>query len=247
MTRVKICGLRDATSAIEAVKAGADLVGMVFAASLRKVTPQECHEIVSALHALRRAAEPARFEGPEPGDVSARTWFGAWSDAIDDALFRRRPLIVGVFADMPARGVNEIAEAAKLDLVQLSGDEPDSYCRTIVRPVLRTIHVRGQMNADDVFAAAVPGVSAAIHLDTASPAARGGTGTRFDPGLAAEVAARLPIVFAGGLTPDNVAAAVDQVQPWAVDVSSGVEIDGKKDIDKVRSFIRAAKEARNDR
>jgi len=246
MTRVKICGVRDATTAVEATKAGADLIGMVFAESKRKVTPQECHDIVTALHELRRLKEPAQFEGPQPGDVSARSWFGVWSDAIDDALFRCRPLIVGVFADMPAKDVNEIAEAAKLDLVQLSGGESDRYCREIERPVLRVIHVRTGMTADDVFAAAVPGVSAAVLLDTASEVARGGTGESFDRDLAAEVAARLPILLAGGLTPDNVAAAIEQVQPWAVDVSSGVETNGRKDLAKVGAFIRAAKGARNE-
>ena len=247
MTRVKICGLRDAAKAVEAAKAGADFIGLVFAESKRKVTPQECHDVVAALHELRRVKEPALFEGPQPGDVSARSWFGVWSDAIDDALFRCRPLVVGVFADMPFSDVNEIAEAAKLDLVQLSGGENDSFCRKIERPVLRTIHVHEGMTADDIFEAAVPGASAAIHLDTASPIARGGTGQPFDEDAATEVAARLPIMLAGGLTPDSVAAAIEHVQPWAVDVSSGVETDGRKDIEKIRGFIRAAKGAHNER
>jgi len=247
MTRVKICGVRDVATAIETAKAGADFIGLVFAESKRTVTPQECHDVVAALHELRRAKEPALFEGPRSGDVSARSWFGVWSDAIDDALFRCRPLIVGVFADMPSEHVNEIAEAAKLDLVQLSGGESDNYCRKLGRPVLRAVHVREAMTADDILEAAVPGACAMIHLDTASPIARGGTGKPFDHDLAREVAVRLPIMLAGGLTPERVATVIEQVRPWAVDVSSGVETDGRKDIEKIRSFIHAAKGARNER
>ena len=78
-------------------------------------------------------------------------------------------------------------------------------------------------------------------LDTADAAARGGTGESFDWDVAAEVAHRTPFFLAGGLTPENVAEAVRQVRPWAVDVSTGVETGGKKDIEKIRAFIRAAK------
>ena len=81
-------------------------------------------------------------------------------------------------------------------------------------------------------------------MDTASAEARGGTGEAFDWAVAREVARRTPFFLAGGLTPENVAAAVGQVEPWAVDVSSGVETDGIKDIEKIRAFIRAAKGVR---
>lgn len=241
MTLVKICGVRDPETALAAAEAGADFVGMVFAESKRQVTPQECYDVVEALKAKRTQGREADFDGPERGDVSARSWFGVWADAIEQSATRWRPLIVGVFADMDADEVNDIANAAGLDLVQLSGGETQGYIERIERPVLRAIHVGETDTASDVFEAITAGSAAGLLLDTASKSARGGTGEAFDWDVAAEVARRTPFLLAGGLTPENVAAAVEQVEPWGVDVSSGVETGGKKDIEKVRAFVRAAK------
>lgn len=244
MTLVKICGLRDPETALEAARAGADFIGIMFAESKRKVTPQQCYDIVEALKAKRSQGRDARFEGPRRGDVSASSWFGAWADEIEQAVARWRPLIVGVFAEMAAEDVNNIADAAGLDLVQLSGGESAEFAARIHLPVIRAIHVGLETTGFDVWEAATPGASAGILLDTASASARGGTGEAFDWRVAQEVARRTPFFLAGGLTPENVAAAVSQVEPWAVDVSSGVETDGNKEIEKIRAFIRAAKGVR---
>jgi phosphoribosylanthranilate isomerase len=185
----------------------------------------------------------AFFEGPARGEVSARTWFGAWAEAIDQSATRWRPLIVGVFAGMNPDEVNDIADAAGLDLVQLSGGEDDDFVRRVVRPVIRTVHVHEGMSAEAVEDRCVAGNSAGLLLDKGSSAALGGTGVAFDWAVAAEVAERKPFLLAGGLDPENVGAAVEQVKPWGVDVSSGVETDGIKDIEKIRAFIRAAKGA----
>jgi phosphoribosylanthranilate isomerase len=247
MTLVKICGLRDAETALAAADAGADFIGLVFAESKRRVTPQECYDVVEALKGKRTQGRDASFDGPARGDVSARSWFGVWADAIEQSAARWRPLIVGVFADMDAGEVNDIAAAAGLDLVQLSGGEPDAFVSRIELPVIRAIHVKEGMSEYDTHDAAVPGISAALLLDTASDTARGGTGEAFDWDVAAEVARRTPYLLAGGLTPENVAQAVEQVQPWALDVSTGVETGGEKDIEKIRAFIRAAKGVRVER
>jgi phosphoribosylanthranilate isomerase len=244
VTRIKICGLRDPETAVETVKAGADMIGLMFAESRRKVTPQECYDIVEAVKAERRIKDVAHFEGPARGEVSGATWFSAWNEAIDDAMFRTRPLIVGVFADQSAHEVNDIADAAGLDLVQLSGSEGFEMAREIERPVIKVVHVADSMTAEDVFEASVPGSAAGLLLDTGTATAYGGTGIAFDWDVAAEVAQRLPLLLAGGLHPGNVAEAVERVAPWGVDVSSGVETDGKKDIEKIRAFIRAVKGAR---
>ncbi len=246
MTRVKICGIRDAEMAIEAGKAGADFIGMMFAESRRRVTPQECYDITQSLKAGRQHGPLAEFDGPGRGEVSAASWYGAWNDTIEQSLMRWRPLIVGVFADQDYAEVNDIAEAAGLDLVQLSGGEDAAFVAKIERPVIRVVHVGEATSALDIYDKGAPGTAAGLMLDTGGPA-RGGTGVTFDWEVAAQVARRWPLMLAGGLTPENVGDAVEQVRPWAVDVSSGVETDGKKDIEKVRAFIRAAKGVKVDR
>ncbi len=246
MTLVKICGIRDAATALAAADAGADFIGLVFAESRRQVTPQDCHDIVEAIAGRRRAETPLTLAGPALGEVSARSWFPAWADAIELALARARPLLVGVFARMSSDEVNDIAEAARIDLVQLSGGEDNAFVRAIRRPVLRTIHVRHGDDPADITERIVPGLAAGTLLDTAHDTALGGTGLAFDWSIAEDVAARFPIILAGGLTPENVAEAVRTVRPWAVDVSSGVETGRVKDPEKIRAFIRAAKGASRD-
>ncbi|MGE3424928.1 MAG: phosphoribosylanthranilate isomerase [Dehalococcoidia bacterium] len=244
MTLVKICGLKDAETAVETAKAGADFIGMVFAAeSKRRVTPQQCHDIVEAVKGGRGMPGEVVFQGPARGEVSARTWFGAWADALEESVARWRPLLVGVFTGMNPDEVNDIADAAGLDLVQLSGGEDDDFVRRVVRPVIRTVHVHEGMSSEAVEDRCVPGISAGLHLDKGSSGAHGGTGLVFDWQVAAEVAERKPFLLAGGLTPGNVAEAIERVNPWGVDVSTGVETDGVKDIEKIRAFIRAAKGA----
>ena len=245
MTLVKICGLRDVETALETAKAGADFIGLMFVAeSKRRVTPQECYDIVEALKEKRTQGRDAIFEGPVRGEVSARSWYSAWADALEMSVARFRPLIVGVFAGMSADEVNNIADAAGLDLVQLSGGEDDDFVRRIERPVIRAVHVKEEMTAEDVEDRSKPGTSAGVLLDKHSKAALGGTGESFDWSVAAELARSRPFLLAGGLTPENVADAVTQVEPWGVDVSSGVETNGAKDIEKIRAFIRAAKGVR---
>lgn len=148
---------------------------------------------------------------------------------------------VGLFVNEEPAVINEIADLCRLDLVQLHGDEPSSCCQQIRRRVLKAFRVRSLTCLDPMDAYR----SCGFLLDAYSPSFYGGTGTSFNWEIAQEAVRRhLRIVLAGGLTPDNVAEAIRQVRPWAVDVSSGVESGpGKKDHQKVREFIRAAKEA----
>jgi phosphoribosylanthranilate isomerase len=159
----------------------------------------------------------------------------------------RVPAIVGVFVNAPASEVNRIADECNLDLVQLSGDEDWQYCLEIDKPVIQVIHVADSDTVDSVITTIEEGFNilkgrdVTYLLDTKSDDAYGGTGKSFSRHVAAGVAKKLPVFIAGGLDPDNVAEVVDEVHPWGVDVSSGVETDGKKDIEKIKNFISEVK------
>jgi phosphoribosylanthranilate isomerase len=144
---------------------------------------------------------------------------------------------VGVFVDMPPVEVARILGEAGLTLPQFHGAEPPDEVRAFAR-ALKAIRISGERDLAAMEAYAV----SAFLLDTYVAGTPGGTGRSFDWGLAREAAARARVVLAGGLTPENVADAVRLVQPYGVDVSSGVEISpGLKDHARVRAFIERAK------
>ena len=221
MTIVKICGVSEPRHARAAASYGADLIGVVFAPSRRQVTMGQAHRIADALG--ERGGPPA---APSVAAVEERIRAG-------------RPLLVGVFADQDADTINAIAEEVELDLVQLSGSEPWEACASLNRPVLKCLKVHEDQTAPDILAQVHSG--ALLLLDPYVEGAYGGAGVTLDWDVAAGVAREQPLMLAGGLKPDNVARAVGAVHPWAVDVSSGVETDGLKDVAKIRAFIKAAK------
>lgn len=147
---------------------------------------------------------------------------------------------VGLFVNESLATVNETADRCGLDIVQLHGEELPDFCAAVKRRTIKAFRVKDANSLESMES--YP--TAAYLLDAWSPVAHGGTGHSFNWEIAADAAVRLPIILAGGLTPDNVAAAVQQVRPYAVDVSSGVEAaPGKKDATLVREFIQKAREA----
>ncbi len=148
-------------------------------------------------------------------------------------------LSVGVFVNEAAAVVLEVAETARLDWVQLHGEEPPEYCRHLGRNVLKAIPVQDRSSLDRMEP--YRGSVRAFLLDTQKAGQKGGTGETFDWSLARQARDYGPIVLAGGLTPENVAAAIREASPLAVDVASGVEASpGKKDPVRLRAFFEAA-------
>lgn len=151
--------------------------------------------------------------------------------------------LIGVFVNAPPDEVSAILDECGLDLAQLSGDEPPADLARLGERAFKAIRPRDADEAVELTAryarrAAAP----ALLVDAAAGAGQfGGTGMTGDWHAARSSAAQQPILLAGGLRPANVAAAVAAVQPWGVDVASGVEASpGRKDPAKMRAFVRAA-------
>lgn len=152
------------------------------------------------------------------------------------------PEAVGVFVNASAEAVNEAAEQAGFALVQLHGTEPPELCAAIDKPVIKALRVTGDASADtlrrlmDRYAEHV----AYFLLDTHVEGQWGGTGLPFNWELAQTLAKEYAVFLAGGISADNVAQAITQVQPFAVDLSSSVEAaPGQKDFDKLAAFFDA--------
>ena len=217
MTRFKICGIRDLPNAVNAAESGADLIGFVFVEGVRRqLQPDAAAEIITGLR-----------------------------DGVPEAS----PGIVGLFANQSPRFINEVTRLCGLDYLQLCGDEPPEMWDLLDASVIRQVKVREDLPRAQSLALACSQVEEALDaghhalLDKHQAGHLGGTGIVFDWGLAREIAKDHRVTLAGGLTPDNVAEAIDTVRPWAVDVSTGVETDGVKDPEKVRAFAAAVRSA----
>jgi phosphoribosylanthranilate isomerase len=154
---------------------------------------------------------------------------------------RRRVEPVGVFVNQPLDEVEAAAEAIGLSHVQLHGDEGPAFCAAVrERTGCRVIKALRIGSAADLRDAAR--FHTDLHLlDGAARGLRGGSGETWDWDLAAKRRSDVPVILSGGLTPENVAAGVAAVRPYAVDVASGVEASpGIKDPAKMEAFVRAA-------
>lgn len=165
------------------------------------------------------------------------------------AAVKKRLPVVGVFVNMPAGTVNSAIASCGLDWVQLSGDESWEYCQQIERPVIKAIHIADDWDGKRLTSHLEDGQRrlgsrAPIYLlDTWSEQKYGGTGQAFAWEIAREAVAKYPIIIAGGLNPENAGQVVSGLRPWGVDVSSGVESGGVKDIEKIKAFVQAVRSA----
>jgi len=216
VTHVKICGFQTAEPMLAAIEAGADALGLVFIPSARRALKVN---VASKLLAEVRGAGLTM------------------------------PKVVGLFGDQSVDEVETTSRVLELDAVQLCGQEGMEYCAHLRIPIYKVISVDSQIP----ISAQMPRImllqqrhALAGHrvvVDTKVAGEYGGTGQRFDWQFASELAQSFEMCLAGGLSPENVAEAVSQVRPWGVDVSSGVETDGAKDVDKVRAFVAAVRAA----
>ena len=217
MTTIKICGLTNLSDAQVAAKAGADLLGFIFyEPSPRYVSPEIVRGIVAALR--------------ESAMMSAK--------------------FVGVFVNASLPTVEQIVSTCGLDAVQLHGNEPPEFVAHFQHRGYKALRPQ---STDEAHALAAQYTTTrlspatqfpALLLDAYHPTLYGGTGHVTDWTMTADLASHYPILLAGSLTPVNVAAAMQTVQPWGVDVSSGIEArKGKKDHAQVRAFINAVRQA----
>ena len=148
---------------------------------------------------------------------------------------------VGLFVDAVAHEVTQTLAQARVDLLQFHGNEAPAYCRQFGVPYLKALRVRPGLDllqyARDYHDAK------ALLLDAYVEGTHGGTGATFDWALIPKNLP-LPVVLSGGLTPENITAAIQAVRPWAVDVSSGVEVKkGVKDAAKIAAFVTGVRNA----
>jgi len=213
-TQIKICGLRDAASAVVAADAGANYLGFNFVdGSKRQISAENC---IVVLDEYRWTKKP-----------------------------QNDPAIVGLFRNHDPAEVNRIARAVGFDYLQLCGDEDDEYIANMELPIFKQVFVKPEMTSADVNDLVSPFLESGhgIVLDSFSKGFLGGSGKTFNWDSAMGVANRERVLLAGGLNPENVGSAIEQLGPWGVDVASGVEIDGVKDPDRIRAFIAAAQSA----
>jgi phosphoribosylanthranilate isomerase len=153
-------------------------------------------------------------------------------------LHKGRAVFVGVFVDAPELEIASTVEQVGLDCVQLHGDEPPALVQRFLPHAYKALRVRGESPL--AMVRSYPGQH--VLLDAYVPGMPGGTGAVFDWTLAREVALERKLTLAGGLTADNVAAAVREVRPYCVDTASGVEsAPGVKCRERVEQFVKQAR------
>jgi anthranilate synthase/indole-3-glycerol phosphate synthase/phosphoribosylanthranilate isomerase len=232
---VKICGTRSADAAKTAIEAGADLIGMILApGTKRTVTAETALEISETVHKTRKPV--VLKSGLLADSKSASDFFehGAARLVSSDS----HALLVGVFRNQSLEYVLEQQRLLNLDVVQFHGQEPIEWAKLVPVPVLRAFNPRN-------LGIGLRGYHALPLLDAGS----GGSGQQLDLSDVKAVFAKddgIKVILAGGLNPDNVQSTLAGLDEYrdrvhAVDVSSGVEENGQQSLDKIRAFIKAAK------
>jgi anthranilate synthase/indole-3-glycerol phosphate synthase/phosphoribosylanthranilate isomerase len=234
---VKICGTRSAEAAKVAIEAGADLIGMILVLGRqRTVSAETALEISDVVH---------RTQKPNASKDTTLTSAKSASDFFEHAASHlvsnsNRALLVGVFRNQPLDYVLDQQRLLNLDIVQFHGSEPLEWAKLVPVPVIRAFSPKD-------IGIGLRGCHSLPLLD----AGAGGSGQQLDLTDVKEILAKdegVKVAFAGGLNPDNIQSVLEGLGEYrdrvkVVDVSSGVEEDGKQSLDKIRAFITAAKGA----
>jgi anthranilate synthase/indole-3-glycerol phosphate synthase/phosphoribosylanthranilate isomerase len=232
---VKICGTRKAETALEAIKAGADLIGMILVPGRgRHVPHKDAIEISKVVHSTSLTTESTSKDmiGSQATD---------FFETAASKISSHRPLLVGVFQNQSLEEVMELQKAYSLDIVQLHGDEPLEWANIIPVPVIR------------VFKPEQPGLGKrGLHAVPLLDSATGGSGQKLDIGKVKDALSKdqgLRILLAGGLNADNVADSIEAAGDMGqriigVDAATGIEENGVQSVEKIRAFIKAAKSVR---
>lgn len=185
------------------------------------------------------------FYPPSPRYVSPEQVQEIVQSLIPETL---KPRLVGVFVNQSADFIRRTLDECRLHLAQLHGDESAEFTAQFGGRAFKAVNPQSLAEAETAAEAFIIPPDGFILLDAFHPTLRGGSGLTADWAVAAQIAVRRKILLAGGLTPENVAQAVQAVTPWAVDVSSGVEASkGRKDPEKVKAFIQAVQAADGNR
>jgi phosphoribosylanthranilate isomerase len=201
-----------------------------------------CRTHEDSLAAVQAGADLLGFNfyPPSPRYISPETCRG-----IAAALRQQGAAVtlVGVFVNAPAEFILDTLAYCSLDLAQLHGDEPPELLQQLGARAFKALRPTDPNALESALVSyPFPTTTPAWLVDACLPGTYGGAGQTADWSLAARLATQAPILLAGGLNPQNVAAAIRQVRPWGVDVASGVEsAPGIKDPAKMRAFIHHAK------
>ncbi len=215
MSKFKICGLRDLKNVVLASNCGAEMLGFVFVSGVRReISVQTARKIIR---------EYRELVGSNGADL------------------------VGLFANQSVNFVNEVVETCGLDYVQLCGEESPEYWDKVNGGVIRQVKVPIGQDLEVTISKTLSEVDVVLEsgaipiLDRKEKGHLGGTGKSFNWDVAANIPDGNKFILAGGLTPSNVAEAIDVANPWMVDVSTGVETEGEKDQYKIKIFSSAVK------
>tara|TARA_B100000686_G_scaffold16828_1_gene15679 strand:+ start:1238 stop:1906 length:669 start_codon:yes stop_codon:yes gene_type:complete len=218
MTNVKICGLRTLSDATIAIQEGADFIGFVFVQNVtRQINVSTAKKIIKQTKKLLQPDAQLKF--------------------------------VGLFVNEQIDQINQIINECELDYVQLCGNETPTQWKSLNTNVIKQLKIppsiADELTIDEEMiirdAEMIYSSGAKILIDADVQGKHGGTGVLSDWDLASKISAKYPVILAGGLTPRNVSNAIQAVNPWGVDVSSGVESNSQKDPEKIAQFIKNSK------